>query len=71
MGNLTLKEESIIEDLWTAVEQWNACDGKGGGLAKKCQRCPLVIYNYDPRHGAEFYQCLKMVIELIHEEAFE
>jgi hypothetical protein len=68
MRDLTLKEESLIDDLWTAVEQWDACDGDGEGSWKKCENCPFRIFHYDPMHGTDFYQCLKMVIEQIHEE---
>jgi hypothetical protein len=68
MRELTLKEENLIEALWTAVEQWDACDGDGEGSWRKCENCPFRILHYDPMHGTDFYQCLKMVIEQIHEE---
>jgi hypothetical protein len=45
---LTLKEENLIEDLWTAVEQWDDCDGMNGGSEKKCENCPFRILYYEP-----------------------
>jgi hypothetical protein len=68
MRGLALKEESLIDGIWTAVEQWDACDGRGEGSGKKCENCPFQIFYYDAMHGSEFYQCLKMIIEQIHEE---
>jgi hypothetical protein len=68
MRNLTTKEENLIDDLWTAVEQWDDCDGEAEGGRTKCNECPFQIMHYDPVHGGEYYQCLKMFIEQIHEE---
>ena len=68
MGGLTIKEENIIESLWTAVEQWDDCNGMSEGSEKKCENCLFRIFHYDPMHGSKYYQCLKMVIEQIHEE---
>jgi hypothetical protein len=36
MRDLTIKEENLVDDLWTAVEQWDACDGDGEGSWQKC-----------------------------------
>jgi hypothetical protein len=69
MRELTLKEENLIEEMWTAVEQWDECDGSAEGGDKKCDVCPLQNIFYDPLRGNEFHQCLKIVIEQIHEEA--
>jgi hypothetical protein len=68
MRDLTLKEKSLIDDIWTAVEQWDACDGQSEGSKKGCENCPFRIFHYDAMHGSELYQCLKMVVEQIHEE---
>jgi hypothetical protein len=68
MRALTIKEENLIDDLWTAVEQWDVCDGSRGGQGLLCKNCPFRIFHYDAMYGTEFYQCLKMVIEQIHEE---
>jgi hypothetical protein len=65
---LTKKEENLIDDLWTTVEPGDSCDGAGGGSERKSENCPSVMFDYDPRYGTEFYQCLKMVIEQIHED---
>jgi hypothetical protein len=69
MRELTLKEENIIDVLWTAVEQWDACDGTNEGSANECEKCPFAIFHYEPRYGVESYQCLKILIEQVHEEA--
>jgi hypothetical protein len=68
MRELTQKEENIIEDIWTAFEQWDDCAGNGEASLIKCEKCPFIVYHYDARYGTEFYQCIKTLIEEIHEE---
>jgi hypothetical protein len=68
MRDLTTKEQNLIETLWTAVEQWDACDGMGEGLYKKCEDCPFWIFRYDVMHEDDFYHCFKMLIEQMHEK---
>jgi hypothetical protein len=68
MRNLSTKEENLIDDLWTAVEQWDDCDGMVEGNENKCNECPFQIVHYDPRYGNEYHQCLKTFIEQVHEE---
>jgi hypothetical protein len=43
LRDLTTKEENLIDDFWTAAEQWDSCDGMAEGNEKNAMN---VLYKF-------------------------